>query len=234
MAQKSASGNKRTIASIDGFAEPSAPTNDRDQGGNNQPSAGDQKPEGPIERAESSPGIDTISVFDIADAGAGGDGYSGGRKRRGRPIGSRNATKTQAENLVGNIEALLVSIHFGVATMLSVPELEIDPSEAKAMSELVSEAQRLYPLAISEKKIFWSKVCVTLGTIYGSRAVAIAKKPVKKKEPILMPTPTPRAPGTQPAPSQPGVSATPAVAQSQLITHPSQVWNEGVEDISVL
>jgi hypothetical protein len=118
--------------------------------------------------------------------------------------------------------------------MLSIPELEIDPSEAKAMSELVTEAQRLYPVVISEKKIFWTKVAITLGTIYGSRAVAIAKKPVKKKEPILIrPAQTP-APAQSSQPAQPSEPARQESQKPPTITNPSQVWDEGVTDISIL
>jgi hypothetical protein len=175
--------------------------------------------------------IPVVGAADISDGGTGGDSF-GVRRKRGRPRGSANTQKAQPKsNLVADLESLLISGHFMLAGVLDMKELEIDEIEAKRLSEALTKLSEFYPVGMSPKKMAWINLSMALGSIYGPRAVAIAKKVPKKKPAPLRVMNTP--------PAQAAVNETPLPqAQEQPVTAqrprvPSDLWNQdGIESES--
>jgi len=215
----------------------SAATNGRSESANR-----DAQSQRPTERVA---GFETVSPFDIADAGSDdgsttGDGPSGGTgqgtetRRRGRPPGSKNK-ETVSKNLA-NLEDILFTIHLSLAG-LTFEELQLDPSEAKAQADAYRELAKYYNFYIDPKKMAMINLAALLGKQYGMRAIAIYRRlqseakpkspaptPIRKEQP--KPNAVPEyATGTGPQPA-------PQPKRSDTIAEvPSQVWPEGGEYI---
>ena len=65
----------------------------------------------------------------------------------------------------------------------------LDPKEAAQLAQAIANVQRHYESVISAKTLDWSRLVMTLGTIYGSRALAIGmrRKAAAKKPPQQSP-----------------------------------------------
>lgn len=126
----------------------------------------------------------------VADTGgSGGDSASSvgsdGKRKRGRPPGSRNngtAAPKAAKVDISGIEKLLFSTHMMFAGFAKTPELAIDPAEAKTLAEATANVARHYNVAISEKTQDWANFLMALGAIYGTRFVAIARRKGDEKK----------------------------------------------------
>jgi hypothetical protein len=116
------------------------------------------------------------------------DSPGGEPRRRGRPKGSRNAARTTTpppqSNLIENVESLLLSTHFMLSKLLDIDELELDPSEAKRLSDAFKKVAEHYPIGFSPKRLAWMELSIAAGTVYGPRIVTIYKK--KPKRPIAV------------------------------------------------
>ena len=171
-------------------------------------------------------GFDIISPIDLTGTDDNRGDNSSEPRRRGRPKGSRNTPKTPQGNLTDHLEDLLLSVHMMGAAFLKVPELELDADEAKRLSDSVKQVAEYYPVVFNPKKLAIANLVITLGTIYGTRAVAIYKTAPKRAPATVTPI-RPPAPAAQPAP-QP---QTPPAAKVEV---PSQINPSGVDDISVM
>lgn len=67
------------------------------------------------------------------------------------------------------------------AGFLKVPELVIDPTEAKVLAEAVNAVQEYYDWDASEETIIWVNLVGALITVYGPRVAALAMKSNAKK-----------------------------------------------------
>jgi len=165
---------------------------------------------------------------EIIDAGTDGS-YTGGAgsdpisepKRRGRKPGSTNKPRETetSSNLIANLESLLLSIHFMCANIVGVSELEIDPSEAKRLSDAIKNVSKHYAVTMDPRKLAIVELCCAAGGIYGPRAIAIIKKPraTSQQGPKLVPK---QAAQPQPISTQSGSSS------AAKVMNPSQVWDE--------
>lgn len=137
----------------------------------------------------------TIDPSAIGGGSAASDGDNGGigepRKRRGRKPGSRNAPKAIPHN-IDAIEALLLGTHTLLASVSRVPELGIEPLEAKQVATAYVNVARHYPiLQQSEKVIDWTNLLIALGAVYGSRLYSYRmRKPAQPAAPPRPPTAT--------------------------------------------
>lgn len=126
-------------------------------------------------------------------------------KRRGRPpknrtggtFASTTTASTEKANQdlskstsIQNLEALLLSVHSGLAMMLSCPELELDETEAKRLADSTKNLMKHYPVSFSAKNLAWADFSVTLATTYGTRVIAIMKRP-KQVSQTVTPAPKP-------------------------------------------
>jgi hypothetical protein len=195
MAQRTVRGSQRSIASIDGFAEPI----DRAPDGSVEPETGNAEPGRPVETFG---GIPAAFPDELIDGGISGDGFPSGRsKRRGRPLGSKNAPKQGAQNIAEHLESLLLSVHLMGAAFFGTPELALDPEEATKLSDAIKNVAQYYPVVFDPKKLAIANLGIVLMTTYGTRGVAIYKRMRDEEPKKPKPAPTPiRA--EQPKPSQ--------------------------------
>ena len=125
------------------------------------------------------------------ETGTGNDSGNSGtsQRRRGRPPGSRNASKTSDNpaNLKGiDIADILISIHALLAIRLQAPEWELSKEEAKRLDDAVKRVQRHYPLAVTQKQLDIAMALYVVADVYGTRIVTTvvkAKTRKKKSEP---------------------------------------------------
>jgi len=226
----------RTIASIDdGFEAPVKRRDDGSIAGDPKPESGNLPATGTPERvddptkSERLNGHTTIDPLDFDIIGTGGGNEPGNRgtgKRRGRPPGSSSTKKQEVQNpLIADLESLLLSVHFMGARILSIPEMELDPQEAKKLSDSIKNLAKHYQLGMDPKKLAMLELAFCAGGIYGPRFIAVAKntqrkpqlvQPIRKVEPV-----------TATATSVP--AQRPPVNLSNI--SPSQLWAESpVED----
>lgn len=122
-----------------------------------------------------------------------------GPKRRGRPPGSRNSggsantnTTEKAKILLSSfsIEGLLIGIHQMGAAILKTSELEISASEAKQLSDATQAVLKEYNHVINPKTAAWIQLCVALGSVYGTRIVAVQmrNKTERKAKVVVIPS----------------------------------------------
>ena len=112
------------------------------------------------------------------DRGASGDSPGDGGtapKRRGRQPGTKNKPKSAVDvkSQAAGIEKLLLSLHTLAAAGLKYPELLLDQAEAKSLAEAIANVERHYSFGLSEKSADWGNLMLALGTVYGTRAMAI-------------------------------------------------------------
>lgn len=147
-----------------------------------------------------------------------------GRKRRGRPSGSKNAPKSEIAQVSPNLsmleslEAILLSIHFAGAKLLSVPEMELDEAEARKLSDSIKNVAKHYTTTFDPKKLALIQLGAVCVGIYGPRIVTVLKSNSSKTrtEPVDISTrkTEPPKPGDQP------IKAVPTRP-----TNPSQMWD---------
>lgn len=117
-----------------------------------------------------------IAGFESAEPDAIRIDSAGTGKRRGRPRGSTNRTRTETQketpDSLVDLTTLLLSIHQMGAAMLNIQELAIDPKEAKSMADAIKEVAKYYPVAFDPKKLAIFNLVVVCGGIYGLRAMA--------------------------------------------------------------
>lgn len=140
------------------------------------------------------------------------------KRRRGRQPGTKNKPKeTQVQGSLKGIEKLLISIHMAGAVMLKTPELILDPSEAKDLTEAINGVAKFYPVGMSEKALAWMNLATTMAGIEGSRILAIKLRKQKEKTIRLHqagPQRMPEAPARKPEVVQPPVNGAPKVPTS--------------------
>lgn len=59
------------------------------------------------------------------------------------------------------------------AAAFSTPELVLDPKEAETLAHAIAAVQAYYPVVIDPKTLAWGNLVMVVGTIYGTRALAI-------------------------------------------------------------
>lgn len=77
---------------------------------------------------------------------------------------------------------LLLSVHFGLAAMLHTPEIALDMDEARKLANASANVMRHYNVRTTAKAMDWIQLSITLGVIYGPRAVVFAARR-KPREP---------------------------------------------------
>ncbi len=246
---------QRTDHGIDlGFDKPYIVKSTAD-GGNSIPENGDSKPAGaepePKREASTIAGYTTIDPFefdkfDIIESteqqtgiDTGNSGTTGTEpKRRGRPRGSKNrdtgyTTQKTTPNLA-DLEALLLSVHFMGAKLLSAPEWELDKDEAKKLSDAIKEVAKHYSMIMDPKKLALCQLGFCMVGVYGPRAIVTAKRVYGKPKVFQTPPATQPKVFQMPPASQPeaskqamnGPTTIPtAVVPTIQIMNPSQLWD---------
>lgn len=161
------------IDELDGVPKPSdggtgGSTNTAGDDGNAAPGSGSGGNAG-----EWIAGFEAVEPTELGDAAGSGAG-----KRRGRPRGSRNAapgTAPKKANLAG-VEGILLSIHAIAAGLISVPELRLNPEEAKQYGDAIRNVSAQYDHRIDPKTMAWVQLALVTGTIYGGRIVLYYKR----------------------------------------------------------
>lgn len=135
-------------------------------------------------------GGDNSTLEGIADGeGSTGSAPDGEKKRRGRPRGSgskgpapRVSARSTALGVDGTSEILL-GIHFMLAKMTKVEELELDETEARKLSVAITRVSALYNYVPAEKTIAWVALVTAAGQVYGPRIAAVKMRIDMNKKP---------------------------------------------------
>ena len=116
-------------------------------------------------------------------------------RKRGRPKGSRNSgTTARAQKETGQtVSDCLLTIHWMLAKLTKIEQLELDPTEAKKLGEALARVESFYTdKMISEKTMAWINLGAVAGAVYGPRIMAIDLSSSKngKAKTVEMPTPS--------------------------------------------
>jgi hypothetical protein len=125
--------------------------------------------------------IPSLDPDELRDRNAGGgtggsDGYSGRTGRgRGRKPGTKNKPKEESKSNLADIKEILLLIHAGIG-MLS-PIWIITDSEAGQLATAIEKLSTHYDLpVVSAKAMAWTKFVTAVGTVYGTRLIAMTIK----------------------------------------------------------
>lgn len=128
----------------------------------------------------------------IAGNGTGSDNGSDTRKRRGRKPGSKNRSgKAKAE---ASVEPFLMMAHTWASVLLKTPEIALEASEAKQLSDAYSVFCEHHDVPVlSPKRLSEINLIAAMFMVYGPRFVAVrnrikqdkAAKSAKNVTPIM-------------------------------------------------
>lgn len=114
-------------------------------------------------------------------------------RRRGRKPGTKNSGGTkQSKQATDDLTGLLMGLSFMGAAIAQIPELELAETEAAKLGKAVNRLNELYGDRVLPPKVAaWLHLGITVGTLYGPRAMAyhLRTKNEKGKPPITV-TPT--------------------------------------------
>lgn len=161
-------------------------------------------------------------------------GSSGTGKRRGRPPGSRNATRTteeKAPDSLIDLTNILLGLHASAAALLHIEELELDKVEAQAYGDSIKDVLKFYPHKIDPKMLAWLQLLTVAGGIYGTRIMAYRLRMAREKKERL--TVIQGGKSTSTSQANPTASETMAEKQHPATVTPSQVWPESPIDSQV-
>lgn len=159
-----------------------------------------------------------------------GSGDGTGKRKRGRPAGSRNnpaqagaKESVRLESL--KISDLLYSVHLMGAEICKVPELELDKEEAAKLADAIADVSKYYVTSFDPKKVAWVHLAVIAGGIYGTRIFAYrnrisAQKSLGPQAAKPSPKPTPVNPSVPQAQKVNGV----AREDGKVEIDPVSVW----------
>ena len=122
-----------------------------------------------------------IDPGSAASADSGTDGTEP-KRRRGRPPGSKNRTTKEAATDLAGLEALMLSIHLGMAAILKAPEFMLDGEEAKRLAVASKNVARHYNLEGSQKAMDITALIVVALGIYGPRFAALSMRRKDEKK----------------------------------------------------
>lgn len=146
--------------------------------------------------------VDPVDVGGTATGGPDSDTGTGNRSR-GRPRGTASSGASQKEKpnafRLAGMESTLLSIHTMLAAMTQVPEMMIDPAEAKSLVTCAENVARHYAVGgMTEKTVDWLNLFMALGAVYGTRIVAVNARSKSNKAKDVTPKARP------PQQAQPG------------------------------
>lgn len=125
------------------------------------------------------------------------------RRKPGRPKGSYNKSVEQivAQSNLADLESLLLSLHLMGASLLRVPELELDSDECKRLSDAIRNVAQHYSFSVDPKKMAVAQLVMCAGSIYGPRILAATIH--KSKKTVIEPSvATESKKGPQPVPRE--------------------------------
>lgn len=114
---------------------------------------------------------------------------------------------------------MFVGLHAALAVRTNTPELMIEPDEGKAFMKSAANVMRHYDVRATQKTLDWIAFIGCAGSIYGTRAFAIAARRAGERQAAqdggqVIQWPKPVRPRPEPAqePAQAGPPAGPAPA----------------------
>lgn len=124
--------------------------------------------------------IDPAELQQRADSAGGG---SSGRTRKPRAdAGTKRGTRG-AKKATATLEPLILMVHTMMASFLHTPELEVDQTEAKVLSDAYCNFCEYHNVPImSEKRQSEVALFMALGKVYGTRFVAIKERRKREKK----------------------------------------------------
>jgi hypothetical protein len=85
------------------------------------------------------------------------------------------------------------------ANLTKIPELNLDPMEARKLAESIANVAQQYDIAVAQRTLAWMDLTVTVGGIYGTRAYAYhLRMQAERQGKKLGPVPIPKQQSPQP------------------------------------
>lgn len=85
---------------------------------------------------------------------------------------SEAKTTAKIPTNIASVEALLITLHWGIAQLSKIPEFHLDPTEAKSLAIATQAVIDQYDIQVAAKTLAWANLITTGATIYGTRAMA--------------------------------------------------------------
>jgi hypothetical protein len=169
--------------------------------------------------------IEGIETADPDTSGTSDTGTADTIKRRGRPKGSKNASKTS--DAVEGLTGILLNVHAMLSVLVKCPELVIEESEAKKLSKAITQVAEFYPVELAPKVVAWVNLTICCGAIYGTRVIAISNRlknaPKEKPRMAVLPAANSFA-------GKPNGAPQPEAQKQSRIFSPSQLNNRPPSD----
>lgn len=117
-------------------------------------------------------------------AGSGSGDSSGERRtRRARSDSGKPRNKRRGKETPPNVEALVTMVHTWASVILKTPELMLEPTEVKQLSDAYTTFSEFHEVPIlTEKRVSEINLIATVCAIYGTRFVAISKRKKEQKK----------------------------------------------------
>lgn len=119
----------------------------------------------------------TVDPATLAGSSTGSEPGSGKRKR-GRPPGSGNKSKSSGGTApktpldLGFFQFGILGIHTALAAITKIPEIALSEPEAETLAKAMANVAQYYPVAIDAKTQAWMALVMTAGTMYAPRFIA--------------------------------------------------------------
>jgi hypothetical protein len=118
----------------------------------------------------------------VAERADSGDGSGERKPRRKRsPNGTRRDGNGKSKEASQNVEALVSMVHTWASVLLKTPELMLDDSEVKSLSDAYTKFSQYHEVPLlSAKRVSEVNLVAVALSLYGSRFIAIRNR--KKEE----------------------------------------------------
>jgi hypothetical protein len=135
------------------------------------------------ERSSGIPTLDPATASDPAIDPDTGKRKSGRPRKDGTNSARTAASKQSTKEVSADLTSILLSVHFMLAKLTNVAELELEEDEAKKLGDAVARVNKEFGVQImSPKTAALVNLAMVGGAVYGPRAIAVLNNAKKKKK----------------------------------------------------
>jgi hypothetical protein len=107
-----------------------------------------------------------------------------GKRKRGRPPGSRNTAAATKPADIGGVEKILFGIHMVLGNIIA-PEFGMPKEECTEMAKAIQDVNRHYNIKLLDQKTAdWFHLTQTVAVCYGVRIMAVRERYARERRPL--------------------------------------------------